>query len=173
MIKRIHIFSAQGSGCTSLGTELAKTLGYAYFDKDNYISSDGKVLDPLIRNTLLDREIRSSSAWILSGDICGWGNFLIRYFDLVIFLFVPQNIRMERLKKREEIIWAKRGRKIENNKNYEIFIKWAEGYDTRPVNSTSLAFHEKWLTQLSCPVFRLEGANTLEENVEIILKKYF
>jgi adenylate kinase family enzyme len=174
MVKHIHIFGASGSGCTSLGTKLAETLKYSYFDIDNYIYSGGmKKRNRLLRNSLLDKDLRLTPSWVLSGALCGWGNFAINFFDLVIFLYIPQKIRMERLKIREKTNWEKLGKSIENNKIYENFIKWAEGYETRGIDSISLAFHEKWLTELSCPVLRLEGVNTLEENLEIILKKHF
>jgi len=169
MIKHIHIFGAPGSGCTTLGSELASRLGYLYLDKDNYVYSGGKLLKPLIRNTRLEKDIRSAAAWVLGGHICGWGDFLIRYFELVIFLYVPLHIRLARLKERERIIWQKRGRSLENNINYDKFIKWNEGYDLQG----GLALHEKWLTKVACPVMRLEGAGSVEENLERIVEKYF
>jgi hypothetical protein len=40
--------------------------------------------------------------WILSGSLCSWGDIFIPRFDLVIFLFVPKESRIARLKEREQ-----------------------------------------------------------------------
>ena len=169
MIQRIHIFGATGSGTTTLGKALAKKMGYIHFDNDNYVfETDGKQFTkprrPIIRNTLLYNDLRNTPSWVLSGAVCGWGDFIIRYLDLVVFLWVPLDDRLIRIEAREE----KLGRK--KHKTYKKFIRWASAYDTGSTNMRSLAQHEEWMKKLSCPLLRLEGNKSLDEDLKTILK---
>jgi hypothetical protein len=34
---------------------------------------------------------------VVSGSLCGWGDGVIPLFELVVFLWVPQEVRMVRL----------------------------------------------------------------------------
>ena len=36
-----------------------------------------------------------------SGSLCGWGDVFIPLFDLVVYLWIPQDVRMKRFKVRE------------------------------------------------------------------------
>jgi len=131
MIKHINIMGATGSGTTTLGKVLSKKLQYAHFDNDNYVFESKKnftkLRRPTIRDTMLFNDLKNTPNWVLSGEICGWGDFIVRYFDLVIFLWVPVDERMKRIDAREE----KLGRKIEDPthpryKNYENFKELIE-----------------------------------------------
>ena len=39
--------------------------------------------------------------WVLSGSLEGWGNPIVPYFDLVVFLTTPTGLRLQRLRARE------------------------------------------------------------------------
>ncbi|CAD0000974.1 shikimate kinase [Flavobacterium salmonis] len=103
---RIHIFGASGSGVTTTGLHLAKKLNVPYFDSDNYF---WKKTNPpfLVRHNPMDRNAKVKSDlddlqnWILGGSIFQWGDNIFPNFDLVIFLYIPREIRIARLKKRE------------------------------------------------------------------------
>ena len=176
MIQHIHIFGATGSGTTTHGKALANNLGYVHFDNDNYVFESKnnqftKPRQPLIRDTMLFNDLKSTPSWILSGSICGWGDFVIRYFDLVVFLWVPLEERMKRIEAREE----KLGRKIKDPthpkyKTYRNFMKWASVYDTGSSKMRSLAQHEEWMKKLSCPILRVKGDNSVDENLTAIMK---
>lgn len=53
------------------------------------------------KRKLLEKDLTINEKWILSGAVCGWGDNLKSYFDLVVFLWIPQDIRPERLRHRE------------------------------------------------------------------------
>ncbi|GAA0325561.1 hypothetical protein GCM10008931_16370 [Oceanobacillus oncorhynchi subsp. oncorhynchi] len=53
------------------------------------------------RIKVLKKDLSLYEKWILSGAVCGWGDEFKPYFDLVIFLWIPQNIRLQRLQQRE------------------------------------------------------------------------
>jgi adenylate kinase family enzyme len=176
MIQHIHIFGATGSGTSSLGKALANELGYVHFDNDNYFfelsnNQFTRPRKPLIRDPMLFDDLKNTPSWVLSGTICGWGDFVIRYFDLIVFLWVPLKERMRRIEAREE----KLGRKIEDPslpryKTYKNFMKWASEYDTGNSNMRSLAQHEEWMKKLSCPLLKIEGDKSLDENLRTIRK---
>lgn len=107
---------------------------------------------------------------ILSGAICGWGEKFKAHFDLVIFLQLPQNIRLERLQQREfqrygnEILDG--GSKYDESK---AFLKWASLYDEAGMEVRSKMLHVHWMSDLVCPVLRIEGDDTVKERVNIVL----
>lgn len=102
----IHLLGESGSGTTSVGRQLEKLSGIRHFDTDSFYWQDSSVpyshpRSESDRKKLLLEALPESGAWVLSGSLCGWGDFLIPRFNLVIWLRVDQNLRMERLRKRE------------------------------------------------------------------------
>jgi adenylate kinase family enzyme len=106
MIHRMHILGASGSGTTTLGKALSTKFGFKHFDTDNYywLPSEPpfqEKRDILDRQELLKRDLESNSEWVLTGSLCGWGDIFIPFFDLVVFLWIPMDIRISRIKERE------------------------------------------------------------------------
>lgn len=176
MAKKIHIFGASGSGTTTLAENLARELKISHFDTDNFfwLKTDPpfqKIRKLTERQEILSQALDSTDVWILSGSLCGWGDFTIPMFDLAVFLWVPPEIRLQRLKKRE----IKRfGEDINNpdNPQYQShleFMQWAAGYDSGDLNMRSKHMHEDWILKLSCPVLRIAGKDTVEKNLSRVL----
>jgi hypothetical protein len=104
--RRIHITGASGAGVTTLGRALADALAVAHHDTDDYFwqptsppyQHARKKADRLrlIQEIFLGRD-----GWVLSGSLDGWGDPLIPYFDLVVFLHTAQTFRLNRLRARE------------------------------------------------------------------------
>ncbi|WP_394674756.1 adenylate kinase [uncultured Chryseobacterium sp.] len=175
---KLHIFGASGSGVTTLGRALSAETGLPYFDSDGYfwIKTETPFTEkrnPEERNRMIIEDLHKAGNWILGGSTFTWGNNLFPDFDLVVFLYVPAGIRMERLKKRE---WERYGDVIfkdeERSRLHQEFIIWAEGYDykTELLNRT-LKAHEAWLEQLKCPVLKIMGTQSVEETVQLVLEK--
>jgi adenylate kinase family enzyme len=106
MIHRIHILGASGSGTTTLGRALAEHLQYLHFDTDDYfwLPTDPPFThqrERTQRQRLLMDDLTAHDSWVVSGSLCGWGDVAIPLFALVVFLWVPQDVRMARLRKRE------------------------------------------------------------------------
>lgn len=169
---KIHIMGASGSGTSTLGAALSKELGYVQLDTDDYYwktkYTEAREISERIK--ALTEDFSKNDHWILSGSLCGWGNPLIPYFELVIFLYVPPEIRLERLQQREfhrygsEVLPG--GSQYEDSK---AFLEWASLYDGAGPEVRSKFLHEKWLSELSCPVLRIEGTQTVEERVKLVL----
>lgn len=102
---RIHIFGASGSGASTLGQVLLTKLPHVNLDGDDYfwIEKFTTPREPLDRLKRLTEDLNKHQQWILSGAVCGWGDRLKPLFDLVIFLHVPNEIRLERLRTREAL----------------------------------------------------------------------
>src|ERR1700712_3694307 len=104
--RRIHITGAAGAGVTSLGRALADVLALPHHDTDDYFhqpttppyQKKREIAERLrlMREMFLDR-----ADWVLSGSLDGWGDPVVRYFDLVVFLYTTKEIRLQRLRARE------------------------------------------------------------------------
>ncbi|MGM7684703.1 ATP-binding protein [Cytobacillus sp. Hm23] len=172
MYKKIHILGASGSGTSTLGEALSEKLSYMHFDTDDYFWKNKytEQRSKPVRRELLKHDIFRNQSWVLSGALCGWGDSFKAYFDLVIFLWIPQAIRLERLQQREYQRYGKEmlagGSKYDQSK---VFLEWASLYDEGGMEVRSKMLHEYWMSDLSCPVLRIEGDYTVKERVEIVL----
>jgi adenylate kinase family enzyme len=172
MNNRIHILGASGSGTSTLGSELASLLPHVNFDGDDYywLEKFTKKREPRDRIQLLKEDLSKYNEWILSGAVCDWGDELKPYFDLVIFLYTPQDIRLQRLKEREcqrygdDILPG--GSKFEQLKT---FLEWASLYDEAGLEVRSKTLHEHWMLDLSCQILRIEGDHSVKERINIVL----
>ncbi len=112
------------------------------------------------------------SGWVLSGSLDDWGGPIVPLFDLVIFLYAPTNIRIQRLRDRE--VRAISGRDAVSPGGWrhhetEDFIDWASHYDDGTREGRSLPRHLKWLDTLTCPVMRLDGTRPTPDLVNEIV----
>lgn len=178
MLNKIFIFGASGSGTTTLGKALASKLNCQHFDSDNYywISTNPpftKKRELTERQELLRKDLLGNHRWVLSGSLCGWGDIFIPLFDLAVYLWIPQDIRIKRLVEREEGRYGKEAIQ-QNGKLYEqskTFIEWASKYDSGDLNIRSRALHEEWMKGLKCCVLRIEGDFTAEDRVKIMMRR--
>lgn len=178
MTNRIHIFGASGSGTTTLAKALAVALNFQHYDTDNYfwIQTDPPfqaVRKRAERQRLLRQVLTKNESWVLSGSLCGWGDFAIPMFNCVVYLWLPSDVRMQRLKKREI---ERYGPDIEKpnhprHKGHKEFLEWAAAYDSGGLDMRSKSSHEKWINALPYSVVRIEGNRTIHENLKIILNE--
>ena len=167
---RIHIFGASGSGTTTLAKALTKELCSTHLDTDDYFweIQYTNIRELGDRIGLLKRDLENDKNLILSGAVCGWGDELIEYFDIVIFLWLPSETRLERLKKRE---FERYGEEIfdggSKHEQYKEFMEWSGLYDHAGLEVRSKALHDDWLKTLTCPVLRIEGDYTVQERIDM------
>jgi|SRR6187402_1162481 len=173
---KIHIVGAAGVGKTTLGYALANTLKVPYFDSDDYFWIDTPVAftvkrDPELRNAMLLNDLSAHNSWILGGSMVSWGEIWENMFDMVIFLLIPHDVRMQRLHAREFERYGNALYTDDNRKDlYEKFMIWARGYDDNTTNGRTLAVHQNWLQKVSCPVLHINGDTTTTERVSLITK---
>jgi protein-L-isoaspartate(D-aspartate) O-methyltransferase len=162
--RRIHITGPPGGGVTTLGRAVADALAVPHHDTDDYywLPTDPPYQRPrdlLQRIRLMHEMFLPRDAWVLSGGIDSWASQITPLVELVVFLRVPTEIRMLRLRDRE----TRRGL-IDPE-----FIEWASHYDDGTREGRSLPRHEAWLKTLSCPVLHLDGTLPIGELVERVL----
>lgn len=172
---RIHILGASGSGTTTLGAALAAALSLPHEDADRYF---WKPTDPPFtevrpveeRLALLSPLLPESGDWIFSGSATGWGAPLEPRFTHVVFVTLDPALRLERLRRREQ---ARYGARIEPGGDLEPasreFLDWAASYDAGGLDQRSLALHERWLKERTCPVLRLDSAPPTAELAEAVI----
>jgi len=175
---KIHIFGASGSGVTTTGKALAEKLHFEYLDSDDYFWETTDVpftlkRNPEVRNSKIKEDLKALESWILGGSIFEWGENVFPDFDLVVFLWIPSSIRMERLEKREfkrygDVIYSDPERK----QQFEDFMKWAADYDNcTGIANRNFEAHKNWLGSINFDILEISGDLTLEQRIDIIVKK--
>jgi adenylate kinase family enzyme len=170
------VFGASGAGTSSLGRALAQRVGAAFFDTDDFFweLTNPPFTQPrpveVRQQSLHDALLSSTSGWVLSGSLCGWGDVVIPMFDAAVFVYTPAAERLARLRVRER---ARYGPRIEPGgdlfEHHRAFLEWAGRYDEGGLDVRSLRRHEVWMTTLPCPIVRVDGMRSASELVEIIL----
>jgi len=172
MNSKIHITGAAGSGTSTLGNSLAKVLPHTHFDTDDYfwINKFTEQRPVPERKEMLRKDLLREDKWVLSGAVAGWGDCFMPYFDLVIFLYIPPEVRLARLQQREVERYGKEA--LAGGSRYEqsqTFLEWASLYDHAGTEVRSKALHEQWMADLPCPILRIEGDYSVEERVATVM----
>lgn len=167
----IHITGASGSGTTSLGRALAGQMGLLHLDSDDFfwLETDPPFTtsrDREQRNALLVEKARRELGWILSGSALSWGAKVEPLFDLIVFLRIDPQLRLERLRQREI---ARYGARIaaggDMAAKHKEFMDWAASYETAGPELRSLVAHEQWLATQTCPILRLDSSRSIADLV--------
>jgi len=115
-------------------------------------------------------DLTAQEHWVVSGSLCGWGDVAIPLFELVVFLWVPQDIRMARLRQREHARFGERilpgGDMYESS---QAFLARAASYDEGGLDIRSRPRHDQWLGMLPCPIICFEGEYTIEEHLAVLM----
>lgn len=123
---------------------------------------------------MITNELLKNKDWILGGSIIDWGENVFPDFDLVVFLYLPKEIRIERLKRREyirygNVIYTDLARRNQFGK----FLTWATDYDVNSgIANRTLDAHEKWMRILNSSILRLSGDLTTQERISLTLEKF-
>lgn len=178
MTTRIHIMGASGSGTSTLAAALAERLGITHLDTDDYywLPTDPpfeQIRPTTERLTRLGADLDSADDWVLSGSLCCWGDPLIHRFELVVFLFVAQEVRLERLRNREQEQFGEATLAPDSRQhaNHIAFLDWATAYDEGDLEMRSLTRHRAWLDTLPCLVARFEEEMPVADLVEGVLRQ--
>ena len=96
-----------------------------------------------------------------------WGDPLIPEFDLVVFLVVPTEVRLARLRAREVERYGQEalGPGGTLHQAHVEFLDWAARYDGGGPEMPSRVLHEAWLSTLPGAVLRLEGDRSVVEQL--------
>lgn len=176
---KILVMGAPGAGTSTIGRVVAERFGLSFIDIDDIVwfTEDAlrykrkRNIDH--RKRFLIEQLEKCSGWVLSGSICGWGDFLIRDFELVIHLNADSVVRAERIHRREverygaELI-APGG---DLHHVYEKFQAWAADYGQLSGldNLRSYESELNWLSKLPCKTLKIDtGAFGVQEVLDKI-----
>lgn len=163
---RILITGAAGSGTTTLGRALAVKVGASFIEADDHfwVASEPPYQTkqpPAERlRSILDALDRSPFA-VVAGSVVDWGFDLENCFSHIVFLAVPTEVRLARLRQREMIRFGKVN---------DAFLAWASQYDEGATPDRSRAAHERWLSERTCLTLRISGDVPAEEGVTRIVE---
>lgn len=170
--ERLHVLGASGSGTTTFGRAWAARHGVVHLDTDDYY---WEPTDPPFRRkrpvetrlAMLERALDAAGRWVLTGSMTSWGDRLARRFDMVVFVLTPHEVRLDRLIAREIERYGEEALQPggARHDDYVAFIDWAASYDTAGFGMRSRRQHEAWLEALPCPVVRVSGLDSTEEQV--------
>jgi len=166
MFKGIAVNGASGAGKTTLGAELAKRLEFFFMDLDDYFinkdtgtqhSSNDEI------NKRIIEDISNHSGFVMSGSILGeLKNELEPHIALIVLLFAPTEIRLNRVKARTTEEYG--NRILPGGDMHDIAQTfYAEIKQLNPEK------FELWASNFTCPVLRLDGTAPIEENVSCII----
>ena len=172
--RKIFITGAAGAGATTLGRHLAAAINAVHVDSDDYywVKTDPPFQTknpPELRVELMSQALGKGS-WILSGSLDGWGDHLIANADLIVFQFVPQELRLSRLRKREAGLFGDRILPGGDMRNIHLeFMTWAAKYDDPNFSGRSRLRHEQWLEKLGKPLLKLDGQKATSQLCDAVL----
>lgn len=92
-------------------------------------------------------------------------------FDLIVFLWIPPEIRLERLEKRElqrygDVILTDPVRIA----LFDEFMRWAADYDQETgIANRTVSAHKAWLRQATVPTLEISGDFSVEERMQQVL----
>ena len=174
---KLLIFGASGSGTTTLGREIEKQTGFKHLDVDDYYwkktQPPFQEKIPLIdRNKSLLSDFEKHENVLVSGSMVSWGKEWQTAFDLVIFIYLNNEVRIERLEKRE---FERYGNKLLTDEKIKEtskdFIEWAKKYEDPNFDGRSLTIHNDWIKLLNCPVLRINGETELQTKTERVISE--
>lgn len=167
MIQGIAIVGGNGSGKTTLGKALAENLGWMHMDAENYWFEEASIPYSAPRTKekvceLILADIQKYRKFILSSVNCDFTFEINRHYCCVIYLQVPLETRLVRIKQRAVVKFG--SRVLEGGDMYEqeqAFFQF--------VASRTLGKNDLWVHTLTCPVLYLDGTLPISANIETIL----
>ena len=167
----IIVCGLNGCGKSTLGKALAKELGFHFIDiEDLYFtrtSTDAPYADPRSRKEveeLLLDEVRKQEHFVFSAIKGDYGEDLQKHYQYAVVIEVPKDIRTQRIRNRS---YQKFGsRMLEGGDLYE-----AEERFFHLAQSRTESYYAHWLQSLDCPVIRVDGTKSIDENIHFIINQ--
>jgi len=160
----ILICGLNGSGKTTFGMKLADRLKYDFLNDEDYYFFESEVPFSCSRSEEAAKEYIVSyfgcheNVVIVAtrGDL---GVRINSMYDCVIYLSAPAEIRLSRIKERDEKRFGERV--LPGGDMYEQQRKFHDFALSRTAEKI-----EKWMEMLECTVIKLDGTRAVDENIE-------
>ena len=169
MGRKILLCGGNGAGKTTLGKALAALSGYTFRDTEDYYSprqengyAYGKSRTKAQVAALLLRDLKQYEDFIFTSVVADFGEEVLSRFTHVVFVYVPREVRIARVKDRS---FGKFGDRMRPGgdlfEKEQGFFQMVEARPPRQV--------EDWLETLSLPILQVDGLRPPEENARRIL----
>ena len=168
----IIICGLNGVGKSTLGKALAEKLHFYFIDIEDlyfpktdpdYIYTSQRTHEEVER--LLLHEMKTHANFILASVKGDYGKDISPFIQYAILLDVPKNIRLQRVKERSFQKFGNRmllgGDLYEQEEKFFHFVE-----------SRSEDIVEEWVRSLKCPVIRIDGTKSVEENINLIIHDF-
>lgn len=169
---RIIICGLNGAGKSTLGKALAGRLNYEFRDiEDYYFPKIDDKYEYSIQRTdeevaaLLLRDLEENDDVVLASVRGNYSKQIEKLFDLAVYIDIPKEIRMARVRKRSNDKFG--NRMLPGGDLYE-----SEERFFKMVEARSDDHAKKWLIDLSCPVIYIDGRAETENNVTMLVQNY-
>jgi len=166
----IIVFGLNGSGKTTLGRELARVLNYKFLDIEAYHFEKSDIPYSMSRSReecveLMLADIEKNLSFVIASCDGNLGDTIPKFYELAVYISVPYDLRMERIKQRSYLQHGERvlegGDMYEQDQEFFNFVK-----------ERSIAPIEEWAKTLSCPVVNVDGTKDWRTNALEIAKIY-
>lgn len=160
-----------GAGKSTLGKALADKLNYRFIDNEdlyfpktdtNYLYASERTREEVEK--LLFEEIETYRNFVFTSVKGNYGDPAHPFFQYAVLIKVPRYLRLQRVKNRS---FQKFGDRMLPGGDLYEHEKWF--YDFVAARSEYTV--EEWLKGISCPVIRVDGTKSIEENVDLIIKQ--
>ena len=170
------ITGSSGAGKTTLGKMVARELGFTFVDIDECIwrkdtpipfSSMYSKAEKISR---VMEAISDCEHFVMAGSMDSFHEHFDPFFELVVLLHADAQLRVRRVHERALERFGERV--LEGGDMYDNHRRMLDdisGYDNG-IGGCTLQTHESWLKSLKCKEIKLDGADTLEENLRIIIE---
>ncbi len=168
----ILVCGLNGVGKSTFAKALAKELGYRFVDiEDVYFSKQDNSNYPYEKSRSYDEvvsilnDVAGKEENIVLASVTGrFGDAFISRIKHAVYIEVPRGIRLQRVRDRSYKLFGERscegGEFYEQIKSFQTFC---ESRDEQLV--------EKWLSNISSPVIRVDGTLPIDVNVTIVANK--
>ena len=166
----IIICGLNGTGKSTLGKGLAEKLRFHFIDIENlyfpktnlnYTYSSPRTREEVEK--ILLYEMKTHKNFVFSSVKGDYGKDVCSFFQCVVLLDVPRDIRLRRVKNRSFQMFVGRvlpgGDLFEREENFFRFV------ESRNENTV-----EEWVKSLKCPVIRIDGTKPIDENTNLIIE---
>ena len=178
MPKGLILLGPSGSGKTTLGKLVAGRLGIAFLDIDDYIWRTDTAVPYTVMYTKAEKirrlmeAVEKEGEFVMAGSMNSFHEYFDPFFLLAVYLTAEEKLRVSRVHDRE---LAEFGSRIlpggDMFEAHQAFLMDSAAYDHGAASCSSRQ-HELWLSQLTCPVLRLDGGEDPEKNAERIIAAY-
>lgn len=167
----IAIVGGNGSGKTTLGKYLAELLGYKHMDVEDYYFHNSTIpytkprTKEEVQNLIL-ADIETHHRFIVSSVNADMGCTINAFYECIVYIDVPLDIRLERIKARAFDKFGDRvlegGDMYEQEQHFFCFVA------NRTMEKT-----DAWIQSMTCPVIHIDGRESVEKNAQLIKEKMY